>query len=394
MPRTRTLILWLLAVGVAGAQAPKKGPTPETPAVRSLSFSPDGSRLAAGVAMPGGSGRVLVWDVAGRKLLARSDPLGNLPTATFAADGSAIALADGKSVVTLLDPATARPAGELGPFASEVTGVANGPKGHWLAVSKDHTIRLWDAGAKKVAREFGGVKRLYGWAVSPDAGWLFVGGGEGGDRLWDLRTGAEVEGVFPPRPGTWTRGVFLTEDKLLLATNWGTDRVVEVPSGKEVIRFRSEGGTDGLAYSSAAGMLAGRYYTGRVASLTPLALRPPTEAEAARVAALLKECDADDYATREKAAAALVEVGPGAEPLLRKAMADGPSAEVRMRARVARETILNRPKYRLVGHTDEVRPMGFSPDGKLFATGGADGRVILWDPATGKEVGRLKPSDP
>jgi WD40 repeat protein len=33
--------------------------------------------------------------------------------------------------------------------------------------------------------------------------------------------------------------------------------------------------------------------------------------------------------------------------------------------------------------------MTFSPDGKLFATGGQDGLVILWDPATGKEVARL-----
>ena len=60
-----------------------------------------------------------------------------------------------------------------------------------------------------------------------------------------------------------------------------------------------------------------------------------------------------------------------------------------MRARVARETILNKPKVRLAGHTDEIRPMVFSPDGKLFATGAADGLVILWDPASGKEVARL-----
>jgi hypothetical protein len=26
----------------------------------------------------------------------------------------------------------------------------------------------------------------------------------------------------------------------------------------------------------------------------------------------------------------------------------------------------------------------------VFATGGSDGAVILWDPATGKELGRLR----
>ena len=63
-----------------------------------------------------------------------------------------------------------------------------------------------------------------------------------------------------------------------------------------------------------------------------------------------------------------------------------------MRARVARETILNTSKHRLSGHQDEIRAMMFSPDGKLFATGGADGLVILWDSKTGKEIARLNPS--
>ena len=70
-------------------------------------------------------------------------------------------------------------------------------------------------------------------------------------------------------------------------------------------------------------------------------------------------------------------------------MVDGPSAEVRMRAHVVREKMLTKPKHNLVGHQDEVGPMAFSPNGKLLATGGADGRVILWNPLTGKEVARF-----
>jgi WD40 repeat protein len=144
-----------------------------------------------------------------------------------------------------------------------------------------------------------------------------------------------------------------------------------------------------IAYSPAAGLMANRYAMDRSFGLTPLSLRPPNDAEKARVAALLKECDSDDYPTRERAAAALAEIGPAPEPLLRQAMADGSSAEVRMRARVARETILNKPRFRPAGHADEIRPIVFSPDGKLVASGAADGLVILWDPATGKEVARL-----
>jgi WD40 repeat protein len=136
-------------------------------------------------------------------------------------------------------------------------------------------------------------------------------------------------------------------------------------------------------------MLAGRPFSGLQVALTPLTLRAPTDDEKRRVAALLKECDSDDYPTREKAAATLLELGPAIEPLLRQATADGPSAEVRMRARVAREGLLNKPKFQLAGHTGFIRAMTFSPDGKRFATGGQDGLVILWDPATGKEVARF-----
>ncbi len=127
--------------------------------------------------------------------------------------------------------------------------------------------------------------------------------------------------------------------------------------------------------------------------LIPFAIRPPTDTERIRTAELLKVCDSDDYAKREKAAAALVELGPSIEPLLRDAMSKGPSPEVRLRARVARETILGKPRHTLKGHTEEIRSMAFSPDGKLFATGGGDGLVILWNTLAGNEVARLKTMD-
>ena len=43
-----------------------------------------------------------------------------------------------------------------------------------------------------------------------------------------------------------------------------------------------------------------------------------------------------------------------------------------------------------VGHADGCGAVAYSPDSKLVVTGGSDGRLILWDAATGREVRRLE----
>jgi WD40 repeat protein len=49
-----------------------------------------------------------------------------------------------------------------------------------------------------------------------------------------------------------------------------------------------------------------------------------------------------------------------------------------------------RPRLTLRGHTDEVRCVAISPDGKVLASGGADNTIRFWDLATGKEQATLK----
>jgi WD40 repeat protein len=228
-------------------------------------------------------------------------------------------------------------------------------------------------------------------AVSPDGKWL-ISTGPDGTRAWDLTAGRELKEVFKQNPGAAVYGVtFVAPDRVLFGSNSAVQRVVELPSGKELLRYKGYGG--GIAYSPKLGLAAFNWYAPDV-RVMDLALRPPTADERARIDKLLKDFDDDAYPERVTASKAMRAVGSVAEPALRKAMSDGPSAEVRMRAREARKAILEDPLRTLKGHTAVVGPMAFSPDGKILATGADDGTVRLWDPKTGKELGRWDIPDP
>jgi tricorn protease-like protein len=45
------------------------------------------------------------------------------------------------------------------------------------------------------------------------------------------------------------------------------------------------------------------------------------------------------------------------------------------------------------GHTGKVTALGMSPDGKMFASGGADKTVRMWDLATGKQLRQMTGND-
>jgi WD40 repeat protein len=384
MKRLGFAVLFLLpAAPAARAQDP--------PAVRGVAFSPDGKRLAAGSGDPKQPGRVTLWDVATRRRLWTHAEKGGVPAVAFSPDGGTLAVGTYAGAARLLDAATGKVQATLA-HPREVRAVAFSPDGKRLATACwDGRVRVWDvARAAEVLACKGHQDRVFTVAFSRDGKHLLSAGGDDGVKLWDAATGAEKR--------TWKHAgfyvpfaLFAQDGRWAITAGYdGTTRVWDVASGEPRARLSGTGGVHYLALSPAAGLLA-VCGVGRSISLFEMTLRDPTARERERIRELLARLDDDSYDVREAASKELLEVGFLAEAELARAAKEAKSAEVRIRARRLRWEMFSRPRASLRGHTDAVEGVAFSPDGKLMASGGRDGTLRLWGPASGKEVARLLP---
>jgi WD40 repeat protein len=219
--------------------------------VDSVAFSPDGTRLAAGV---GCQERVYVWDVKTKQqLLALRKPKGwsFINSVTYAPDGKTLAagggagagLPDHDAPVVLWDAKTGQrlrglgkpgwtcrsfafaPDGKTGALAGEwlqmfdiasgrqvwkadapnVWGVAFSPNGKLLAtLDLRHTVILWEAKTGKRLAELGGGQRSIAMfarlAFAPDGNTLAVRNPDRSVDLWDVPTRKRARRLLAPQP--------------------------------------------------------------------------------------------------------------------------------------------------------------------------------------------------
>lgn len=202
-----------------------------------LAFSPDGRKLAVGYNEP----VITIWDAAtGKELIKLEGHTRFIRGVAFSPDGKKLASASTDGTAKLWDLATGREIWTLKGHQGYVNAVAFSPDGQKLATgSRDNTWRLWDVAT---GRELLKIESRATWvnalAFSPDGKTLATGNGGGATvKLWEVATGKE-KAAIDGQGAIWSIVFFSDGKRLATASKDRTGRVLDVQTGRELVRFR------------------------------------------------------------------------------------------------------------------------------------------------------------
>jgi RNA polymerase sigma factor (sigma-70 family) len=343
-------------------------------AVKAIAFSPDSKTLASG-----GERKVVhLWDVATRKEVRTFDnPGGRTVCLAFSPDGKTLATRGAEeSRVRIWDVAAGTQRREFGGLGAggRLLGLGRprlsfAPDSRTLAVNcDDGTVHLLDVNTGKESRvvgEFqsapaagGGGPPGGGTAGCPCLGVTFAPDGRSlaasydasynpnysnRVRVWEVASGRERTHFERPHAG-FVMALAYSPDGTLLVTG-GTDRIALVwdlfglrTSDQKKADFTREGVdrlwadlADADAGKAFRAMQVLRANGAQAVKLLKERLRPAAASDAKTIARLIADLDRDDFTARESASKELSELGELAEPALRAALNDKPSAEKRRR---------------------------------------------------------------
>lgn len=351
--------------------------------ILSLALAPDGRTVASAASH---QGRIRFHDVETGRELDRSIEVKDVTSMTFSPDGSLIAAGGPKSEVRIWRVATGEWVHDLTGFTGRATGIAFFDGGRRLvAGSMDKELRAWDvASGKEISkvtldRPPLGVVPLADSPVvavsslTADDGFLGPGKPEGVDanvvKLINSATGETVRTLEGHAHVVYAVAVS-RDGKRCAAADAGEKRIIriwDVATGKEIHQL-----------------------TGHAQRVTRLAFMPDGRLVSGSEDRTIRIWD--------------LENGRDVTPVPREYgspswdLAWSPDSSTVATANDTGlvhlwEASTGREIGRLKGHVGPARAVAFSPDGSRLATGGDDRRVKLWNANTREEVRALEPME-
>jgi WD40 repeat protein len=407
-------------------------------AVQALAFSPDGKSLASS----GSDSSLLLWDVASGKACCDFQPpfwarwgygviRKDVQALAFAPDGKTLACGFCDSRIRIIDARTGKvvrdlqnlipPGGQSPvrldnwPRVAGVLSLAYTRDGRSLvAGGNDHAIRLWEIATGREQFPGGECRPVSCVVFSPDGTKLAVGGWDQAVRLWDARTWRRLGRLAKDPAGknvppTGATVVFSPDGKALAASTGQTLRLWDAAGrqrwqrpwqGRFDLAFSTDGKTLLVSHSNGRMIWKHDAGTGRpipitwsqgkqlggLCVLSPdgklLVWCPPRgDWSIHETGRLGKVCRFGAAADRIHAHA----FSPDGKVLAGAVSRNGSSAIVLWDPATGREL------SRLARHSESpAGALALARGGKLLASAGSDRTIRLWDVAAGKEVTRFK----
>ena len=329
-------------------------------AVRSASFSPDGSRIVTASL----DSTARVWDAnSGAELLTLKGHKAQVRSASFSPDGA--------RVVTWAIDATAKvwdakSGTELLTFKGGASSASFSPDGSRIVTgSVDQTAaQLWNA--KSGARLFtlrGHTDRVTSASFSPDGSRIVTGSVDQTAMVWDAQTRAELSTLKGHTGQVWSASFSPDGSRIVTGSADKTAKVWDAKSGAEL--FALTGHTDWVWSASFSGdgsrvVTASQDHTARV-----------WDANSGAGLLALRHTDRVWSASFSPDGSRVV---TASDDQTAKVWDPKSSAEL----------------LALKGHTDRVNSASFSPDGSHVVTASNDRTAKIWDATSGAELLTLK----